>query len=245
VVASLIALTALLVPLFADSTASATSLRKASVSAATTCPTDPYTGSTLSTCGTTTTTTTTPGVTIVVTLTISDRNGVVKWQACGFPASAAGSTVQLYVSGQLITVGGGSAAVLSGGCTADPGFPICLVPGNYSAVAVDQFGQATNMLPVTVSGCHDPISLAVGSNGQSATGAGSSGIGSSGIGSSGIGSSGIGSSGTGTGTSGTSSSSGALAFTGTNVLILLLIAALLIVLGYAMVRLNRQRRGAG
>ncbi len=216
VVASLIALSALLVPLLADSSASATSLRNGSVSAATTCPTDPYTGSTVATCGTTTTTS---GITIVITLTISYLNGVVKWQACGFPPQAVGTTVQLYLGGQLITISGGTGVVLSGGCTADPSFPICLVPGNYPAVAVDHFGQASNAMPVVLSGCLDPISLAVGSNPQ-------------------------GTAGTGTGT-GTTSSGGALAFTGTNVLVLLLIAALLIVLGYAIVRLNRQRRRAG
>lgn len=42
-----------------------------------------------------------------------------------------------------------------------------------------------------------------------------------------------------------SKSSGALAFTGSNVLLLLLAALLLIALGYAIVRINRQRRHAG
>jgi hypothetical protein len=201
VIASLVGLTALLVPLLADSTASATSLRSGSVGAATTCPTDAYTGSTIAPCGTTTTTS---AVTIVIVVKIGYHDGLVSWQACGFPATAVGTTAQLYLGGELIRIPGGTAAVLAGGCTADPSFPICLVPGNYAAVAVDQFGQASATVPVTGSGCPDAISLAVSSHSPSATGT-----------------------------------------RGTNVVILLLIAALLIVLGYAIVRLNRQRRGAG
>jgi hypothetical protein len=204
-IVGLVALIGLLVPLLLDSSANAASLRTGSIRAATTCPTDPYTSSTVSEC----TTTTTTGTTITIILTIGYSNGTITWQACGYPLAARGSAVQLFLAGQQMTQPGGSATVQASLC-AGASFALCLVPGAYPAVAVNQFGQASKTMTVTSSGCRNPITLASNSGAQTK-----------------------------------SKSSGALAFTGSNVLILLLAALLLIALGYAIVRINRQRRHAG
>lgn len=80
-------------------------------------------------------TTSTTAAATDLTLIISYSDGIVTWQACGFPV---GSTVQLYIGGVKITQSGGSGTVQANGCTTDPQFPVCLSPGNYAATAVDQ-----------------------------------------------------------------------------------------------------------
>jgi hypothetical protein len=206
VAVSLMVLAGLLVPILAESSANATSLRSSSVIAATTCPTD-YSGSTVAQCGTTTTTR--PGIIIIIILQISYSNGIVTWQACGYPSAAIGSPVQLYLAGHLQGQLGGRALVQAGGC-AHGAFAICLVPALYPAVAVNQFGVGTSTMRVDRSGCPFPITLS-GSSPLPGSGANGGGV---------------------------------LPFTGANILLLLLTAAVLIVLGYGIVRLNRQRQRA-
>src|SRR5580658_7787311 len=84
----------------------------------TSCPTYAYTGSTIAPCTTSTTssssttsgpggtTPTTAGTSPGVTLIVSYSDGVLRWQACGFPSSDVGTTVQLYVGGSPVTESG-------------------------------------------------------------------------------------------------------------------------------------------
>src|SRR5258707_1031280 len=67
--------------------------------------------------------------------------------------------------GQQMTQPGGSATVQASLC-AGASFALCLVPGAYPAVAVNQFGQASNTMTVTSSGCSNPITLASNSGAQ-------------------------------------------------------------------------------
>lgn len=193
----LLALGALLVPLLLSSSASAS---PGIATATTQCQNYPY-----CTTSTTAATTTTTGAHIVITLKATYTPDLLSWQACGFPASAAGTNVSLYIDGVAQTEAGGSGPVQnSGGCTTDPNIPVCLAPATYSLVAVDNAYSASTSLDVANSGCSNPITIGKG----------------------------------------TSGSGSGLAFTGANILITLAAAALLIVLGYALLRLNRQRRQA-
>jgi len=169
----------------------------------TTCPTD-YGGTTVP-C---TTSTTTP---ISTTLTISYSNGIITWRDCGYPGVAIGTTVQLFLDGQAVTIAGGAGAILSGGCTPTLSFPLCLSPGNFSAVAVDNgFPPEQATLVVTNSGsCANP---------QTGLGLHFGNV--------------------------PPANKGPLAFTGTNILRLLLIALLALLLGLAITAANRRRRHA-
>ncbi|MHB1533932.1 MAG: hypothetical protein ACYC1D_04835 [Acidimicrobiales bacterium] len=202
--------------------------------AATTCPTV-YGGSTVP-CSSTTTT----GFSL--NLTIGYANGVVTWKVCGtgnVPSSFVGTTEQLFLNGVAITQAGGTGVVQSNDCTAPLQFSLCLPPGNFAGEALDQgFPPADNTLVVTVSGCSNPVNPITLTGSINNTGATNSGATSSGATNSGATSSGA------TGASSTPASNGTLAFTGANVLRLILAALMLIALGYAIVRLNRRRRHA-
>jgi hypothetical protein len=183
---------------------------------ATTCPST-YSPSTTVPC-TTSTTTVTYHLTLTISYTPGSTDGVVNWQACGYPASAVGTRVTLELNGKVLS---SSGLVLAGGCTTDPHFPVCLYPGTYTAGGLDQ-GFPTPMATLSVAtsgGC------------TAATG---SGVGGSGSGS-----------GVGTGAQTTASSSsnqsGVLAFTGTDILRDTIVALLIIGAGLFLTRLTRRR----
>jgi hypothetical protein len=200
---SVAALFGLLLPLMLDAPANAASVLHAS---GTTCPTDPYTHQCISS-GSSTTAAATAHLTLTISYAPGSDGGIVTWQACGFPASATGTTAQLYLNGVAQTQSGGSGAILSNGCTTDPSFPVCLPSGTFEAVANDPSASLTATetplgalaaVVITSSTCLTAASTAPST----------------------------------------------LAFTGTNVLRLLLIALALIAIGFVIVRLNRQRRRA-
>ena len=133
-------------------------------------------------------------------------------------ASAAGSTVQLYLNGQQL----GSSQVASSGCTPTNNLAICLASGTYTATAVDQpYGEASQSFTVQDSGCPNPTSLTA-SAGQSGSGSNS---GSS-------------------ATPGGAARQGALAFTGVDIALLVTGAAGLMIIGYGIVRMTRRRPAA-
>jgi hypothetical protein len=169
------------------------------------CPTEPYTGGCVP--GSTTTTTSVPPGNPV--LTSSYANGAITWQACGFPAAAVGSGVQLYVGGTAQTGSGGRATVGVNGCTPSTSDAVCLAAGSVQLAAVDQpFGEATGTLTVShKEACKAAVAAGHG-NGQGGGGGKS------------------------------------LAFTGFEVLRLLIGAVILIGVGLAIVRLDRARNRA-
>jgi hypothetical protein len=175
----------------------------------TSCPNQGYnTSSTLANCRPTTTT-----GSQTLTLTVSYRNGQLKWQACA-GAGAQGSTVQLYVDGNAVD----SRTIEGNGCTSGGNTRICLSPGQHEATATDaQFGLvAHQQFNVQDSGCKNPT-VASASSGQA--GAGAAG-------------------------SSPSGSRGFLAFTGADIALLVVGAGVLLALGYAILRMSRQRRSA-
>jgi hypothetical protein len=181
-------------------------------------PTDPYTGSTIAICTTTTTRFTSPyHLTLIISYAATADGGIVSWQACGFPASAVGTLVQLYFGGTIQTEAGGSGPILAGGCTSEPQFPVCDPTGTYTAQGVD--AQADLTATDSPEGTPAEVVIAASTCASAASAAGA-------------------------GSSGTSSNNSTLAFTGTNIIILIVIAGLLIAVGYTIVRLNRQRRRA-
>lgn len=178
-------------------------------------PTNPYnTSTTVATCGTTTTV-----GQATITLSASYRSGHLKWRECaGQPAS--GSAVELWLGRQ----GGGSAQPVdssqigSSGCTPDSNLAICLASDSYTATGVVQgYGQASQSFTVQKSGCQNPTTLTA-SAGQTGSGAGHDGSVSAGT------------------------HRGFLAFTGANVAVMAIGALALLALGYALVKLSRQRR---
>ena len=173
----------------------------------TSCPHQGYNPSTTIANCRPTTTTSSP----TLTLTVSYRNGHLMWQACA-GASTQGSTVQLYVDGNLTDTG----TIEGNGCTPHGNVSICLASGQHHATATDsQFGLvAEQNFAVQNSGCRGPTAAAAASADSSRSPTGSSG----------------------------SKPGGFLAFTGVNVVLMLLGAGLLIGLGYAILRLSWQRR---
>ncbi len=176
------------------STHGASTLSPAAVRVAdTTCPTD-YGGGTVP-CTTSTT------VATNVTLAVTYTNGVITYQVCGYPASAAGTTVQLYLGGQPVS--GATSTVQSNGCTPTKAVSQCLAAGTYPVTAIDAgFPTATATLTVTSSGCAAVASAPTTHNG------------------------------------------GSLAFTGSNVFRLLVLAAIVILVGLVITAVNRRRRHA-
>jgi hypothetical protein len=171
------------------------------------CTTEPYSKGKV--CSTTTTSR--PGIHVSIRLKIFYLDGVVSWQACGFPPTDIDTSVQLYLNGQRQSQPGGAGTVQPNGCTSDSHTAICLARGTYPATVVDGPYSASNSLVVDSSGCANPVTLGL-SGSASGSGSGSGG------------------------------QSSALAFTGADILAIALAAALLIVVGYVIVRLNRQRR---
>lgn len=129
-------------------------------------------------------------------------------------ASTQGSTVQLYVDGNPTDTG----TIEGSGCTPKGNVSICLASGQHQATATDsQYGLVAKQdFAVQDSRCHGPTAAAAASADASGSTTGSSG----------------------------SKPRGFLAFTGVNVVLMLLGAGLLIGLGYAILRLSRQRRHA-
>jgi hypothetical protein len=184
---------------------------------AATCPTD-YTHATTPCTSSTT-------AALSLTLTISYNAGVVKWQGCGYPAAAVGLSETLYLDVAGVSISLGAGVIETNGCTSDPIAALCLAPSTYAATGLVQgYPNATATLTVTTAGCATPQGSASAGSGTG-TGTGSS-------------------AGTATGTEAASSSGGTLAFTGSNVFRLVVVAAILILLGYAVTRLNRRRRHA-
>jgi hypothetical protein len=170
------------------------------LNSSTTCPTEAYTGAAIGNCGSTTTTTQPSGSVVLRSAAgPSYANGRFTWEICGYPASATGDTIVLYIGGQ--TESGWTTTVQSNGC-ASFSVPWCPTAGAYTVAAVDQ--------------THSNIPEATGrvevSSGAACAASGGHG--------------------------------GALAFTGTNILWVLLAAIVAIVLGYMIVKSNRQRRRA-
>jgi hypothetical protein len=115
----------------------------------TSCPNQGYnTSTTIANCRPTTTTGSQS-----LTLTVSYKNGQLKWQACA-GSGAQGSTVQLYVDGSAVdsrTIGGN-------GCTSNGNTTICLSSGQHQATATDaQYSLvAQQQFTVQNSGCNNP-----------------------------------------------------------------------------------------
>lgn len=191
--------------------------------AATTCPTDPEssTGATIP-CETTTTApgTTTCSTTPVLQVTYAD--GTLAWKASGYPTSAAGTSVSLFVNGVSISTttvvdsGGGCVPSTSAAgstqtspVTGAATVTVCLQPGTYSAVAVDSGFADTNSVSFTAptgQTCANPTNL------------------------------------TGASPSAAKPGAGALAFTGANVARLGIIALCVIAIGAGLTKLARRRR---
>jgi hypothetical protein len=180
----------------------------------TSCPNQAYNTSTTIANCRPTTTTTTGSASF--TLTASYHTGHLSWQACA-GAAAQGSTVQLYVDGSPISASnGGSTTIGSNGCTAATDATVCLARGSHTVTATDEpYGSASQTVDVRSNGCQSPTVAAA----SSAQAGGST---------------------TGPG----SHTSGFLAFTGADIALMILGAALLLGLGFAIVRMSRQRRRA-
>ena len=103
------------------------------------------------------------------------------------------------------------------GCTGQRNSEICLAAGSHTVVAMDGGQEATQKITVQNSGCHGPTAASA-SAGQAG--------------------------GLTTGSTGGAKASGFLAFTGANIALVVLIAVLLIGLGYAIFTMSRQRRHA-
>lgn len=166
------------------------------------CPTEAYTGSTISPCKNTTTTTHPRGRGHHPHVTSAAySNGRLTVGVTDYPQSAAGDTIRLYVGGDThpdwaASVGSDQSARFS----AD----VCLAAGSHTIAGVDQTDP--NVPEATGS-------VSVSSEGPACGSAGSTG--------------------------------GKLAFTGANVVKMLIAAIVAIVVGYVLVRFNRQRRRAG
>jgi hypothetical protein len=179
----------------------------------TTCPTAAYSpDDTIQSCNTTTT----AAVSSNLQLTISYSDGYVHWQVCGFVSSGVGTTVQLYLDGQLQTEPGGTGTVQPGGCTNVPEIYVCDLKPNhtYTAAAVDQpYGEADSTVATGSLPCSERVAAA--SAGAPANAGSSDHAGNSG--------------------------SGSLAFTGANIILLVAAAIAAVLVGNAIVRLSRQR----
>jgi hypothetical protein len=84
-----------------------------------------------------------------------------------------GTTVQLYLDGQVQTEPGGSGQVQPDGCTSDPEINACFLTANhtYTAVAVDQsYGEASGSVAIGTLTC---AATAAASSAQSGSGGGS------------------------------------------------------------------------
>jgi hypothetical protein len=172
-VVCLAALVAFLIPVFFGSPAGASTAQ----SAATTCTSYPS-----SACTTTTvagaTTTTVAGATTTAptcppasgpTLVASYADNVVSWSVSGLPTSAVGTTIHLYLNGQI--QGPGGTAVVAGTCTATAQDPVCLSAGNYTAAAsIPGVATPTTTLAVSSSGCLSSAGSGTPGSGSSSSG---------------------------------------------------------------------------
>ena len=134
----------------------------------TSCPNQGYnTATTIANCRPTTT-----SGSLSLTLTVSYRDGKLKWQACA-GASAQGSTVQLYVDGNAVD----SQTIEGSGCTPSGNASVCLSPGQHQATATDaQYGLvAQQPFNVQDSGCRSPTVAAASAANASGATTGSSG----------------------------------------------------------------------
>lgn len=134
----------------------------------TSCPHQGYnTSTTIANCRPTTTT-----GSQTLSLTVSYKNGRLKWQACAQPADQ-GSTVQLYVDGNAVD----SGTIEGSGCTSLGNTNICLSPGQHQATATDaQYSLvAQQQFSVQDSGCNSPSAAAASAANASGSTTGSSG----------------------------------------------------------------------
>jgi hypothetical protein len=148
-----------------------------------------------------------------VTLTVTYQSGHVKWQAC-VNRSAAGSSVQLYIGQQ----GSGSAqpvdssTINGSGCTPQGNVALCLAQGSYTATAVDQPYGQASRSFEVQNSGCRNPTTLAGSAGQVGSGSASG------------------------------NHSGSLAFTGADIALMAIGAAVLLAFGYTLVKLSNRRR---
>ena len=209
---------------------SASSLQAAGTTSATTCPTVAYTIATID-CSGTTTSTATAQCPDDPTLQLGySAGGTVTWRAFDYPTSAIGTTVVLVINGTAVGSG-----VVNNLC--DPPGTVttkCLNVGAYHAVVVDQGFPDTNTVTFSVTSpptCAHAVGPTVLTGSGNDIGAGGNGTGAGGNAAGGA-----------HATPGAPGASGALAFTGANLVRLLLIALAVIGAGTAITRSARRRR---
>jgi hypothetical protein len=173
------ALLGALIPILAGASSAGLSGLSGAASAAT-CPTEAYSGQPVncatstsqgsSTVAPTSTTASTAPLTTLgpcsssgITLTASYSAGHVLWQVSGFPQSAVGTTVDVFLAGVLL----GSGTVSSSGCALG-GDPDCLKAGTYPIAAID--GSLTADATVTVSSTEACLASSTGSSSKSGGG---------------------------------------------------------------------------
>lgn len=199
--------------------------------AAVTCPTVDYTGVTAP-CQTSTTAPVTTPVDCPASplLSVSYTPGTLTWIAYDYPSLAVGSTTTLYLNGSIV-----SSAPVAGNCstTGPPALAqvrsvrgtnsvsLCLNPGTYTGVAVDQGFNDTNPVTFTVPGGTPPCATPTGPILTQTPVANPS---------------------VATPSVAKTTPSGTLAFTGANVLRLLLLALLLLAIGVAITLATRRRQ---
>jgi hypothetical protein len=153
-----------------------------------------------------------------MTLHFGISDDTVSWSVSGLPNTAVGHSVTLELNG----VGVANASVAANGCVSST-VTLCLDPGLYTGVAVSQGFADSNAVAYDLTAqpsCANPVGPNLSSGSSGATGAVASP------------------------SSSTGTSSGALAFTGANVLKWLLAAGALVLLGMAVTRSTRKRRHA-